>query len=303
MTAGQLDLEDAALELQGKVRGLAMTQSSSWQIAKMARHADRPHTMDYVAALFTDFVELHGDRAHSDDGAIVAGLARFHGRPLVLIGHQKGRNAKERVRRNFGMPRPEGYRKAMRLMDMAERFQLPLVTLIDTPGAFPGIDAEERGQSAAIGESICRMSQLQVPTVSIVIGEGGSGGALAIGVADAVCMLEFATYSVISPEGCASILWKDSARAEAAANALGITAARLKALGLIDEVIAEPSGGAHRDPAKAAKRVGATLLRVLLSLEAMETSKRLARRQARLRAFGAFGEDGEVKRAIGTAPA
>jgi acetyl-CoA carboxylase carboxyl transferase subunit alpha len=267
-------------------------RTNGWEIAKVARHAERPHTLDYVAALFTDFVELHGDRAHSDDSAIVAGLARFHGRPVVLMGHQKGRNAKERVRRNFGMARPEGYRKATRLMDMAERFQLPLITLIDTPGAFPGIEAEERGQSAAIGESICRMSQLEVPTVSIVIGEGGSGGALAIGMADVVCMLEFATYSVISPEGCASILWKDSAQAEAAADALCITAARLKALGLIDEVIAEPGGGAHRDPVTAAERLGATLLRVLPSLEAMETSKRLARRQARLRAFGEFGGGG-----------
>jgi acetyl-CoA carboxylase carboxyl transferase subunit alpha len=268
----------------------AQPDLDAWQIAQLARHPQRPQALDYIEGLFTDFVELHGDRAFGDDAAIVAGLARFRGRPVVVIGHQKGRNVKERMHRNFGMARPEGYRKALRMMGMAERFGLPLVTLIDTPGAFPGIDAEERGQSAAIGECIYRLSQLKVPTVSIVIGEGGSGGALAIGVTDRVCMLQYATYSVISPEGCASILWKSAAKANVAASALGITAPRLQALGLIDEVIAERDGGAHCSAEKAIEQVDAALLRVLTALEAMDAASRLAQRLARLRSFGAFAE-------------
>jgi acetyl-CoA carboxylase carboxyl transferase subunit alpha len=261
-----------------------------WQVAQVARHPQRPYTLDYVAMLFTNFEELHGDRMFADDQSIVGGLARFNGEACMVIGHQKGRDTKEKIVRNFGMPRPEGYRKALRMMGMAERFGLPLVTLIDTPGAFPGIDAEERGQSAAIGECIYRLSQLKVPTVSIVIGEGGSGGALAIGVTDRVCMLQYATYSVISPEGCASILWKSAAKANVAASALGITAPRLQALGLIDEVIAERDGGAHCSAEKAIEQVDAALLRVLTALEAMDAASRLAQRQARLRSFGAFAE-------------
>jgi acetyl-CoA carboxylase carboxyl transferase subunit alpha len=254
-SAQNLDLSHELAGLQAKVEESwrhTYEGLTAWQIAQVSRHPKRPYTLDYIGALCIDFVELHGDRMGADDAAIVGGLARFEGQPVVVIGHQKGRSVQERTRRNFGMPRPEGYRKAMRLMQLAERFGLPLISFIDTPGAFPGIDAEERGQSAAIGESIYMMSQLNVPTVAIVIGEGGSGGALAIGIADAVCMLQYATFSVISPEGCAAILWKEARAAETAANALGITAPVLKSHGLVDEVVEEPTGGAHRDPAKAA---------------------------------------------------
>ncbi|MFY7905261.1 MAG: acetyl-CoA carboxylase carboxyltransferase subunit alpha, partial [Burkholderiaceae bacterium] len=221
---------------------------SPWQITKIARHADRPYTLDYIREVFTHFVELHGDRHFADDLSIVGGLARFNGQPCMVLGHQKGRDTRERALRNFGMTKPEGYRKALRLMKLAEKFKLPVFTFVDTPGAYPGIDAEERGQSEAIGRNIFEMAQLEVPIISTVIGEGGSGGALAISVADQVVMLQYSVYSVISPEGCASILWKTSDRAEDAAEALGITAHRLKALGLVDKIVNEPVGGAHRDP-------------------------------------------------------
>lgn len=232
---------------------------SPWQVSQIARHPQRPYTLDYVAELFTDFHELHGDRAFADDLSIVGGLARFGGHPCMVIGHQKGRDTKERAARNFGMPRPEGYRKAERLMRLAEKFGLPIFTFVDTPGAYPGIGAEERGQSEAIGRNLYVMAELKTPIITTVIGEGGSGGALAIAVADTVMMLQFSTYSVISPEGCASILWKSAAKAPEAAEALGLTAHRLKALGLIDKIINEPLGGAHRDP----KGMAALLRRAL----------------------------------------
>ncbi len=289
--ASQVDLQPEIDELRHKVEEAWQTAYgtlSPWQVVQVARHPRRPYTLDYIDALCTEFVELHGDRSGADDGAIVGGLARFEGTPVVVMGHQKGRDVKERGRRNFGMPRPEGYRKAMRLMEMAERFGLPLLSFIDTPGAFPGIDAEERGQSAAIGQSIYAMSQLTVPTVALVIGEGGSGGALAIGVADVVCMLEYAVYSVISPEGCASILWKDAAHAETAADALGMTAQRLQGLGLVDAVVPEPTGGAHRDPAKAAEFAGRALRDALKVLRAQSPTERHAKRQRKLRAYGAL---------------
>ncbi len=290
-SAQNLDLSHELAGLQAKVEASwrhTYEGLTAWQIAQVSRHPKRPYTLDYIGALCVDFVELHGDRMGADDAAIVGGLARFEGQPVVVLGHQKGRSVQERTRRNFGMPRPAGYRKAMRLMQLAERFGLPLISFIDTPGAFPGIDAEERGQSAAIGESIYMMSQLNVPTVAIVIGEGGSGGALAIGIADAVCMLQYATFSVISPEGCAAILWKDARATETAANALGITAPVLKSHGLVDEVVEEPTGGAHRDPAKAAEYVGRALREALGSLGAMAPETRLARRQQRLRVCGAL---------------
>ncbi|MEN9515321.1 MAG: hypothetical protein RIQ95_1949, partial [Pseudomonadota bacterium] len=222
---------------------------SPWQVAMVARHPQRPYTLDYIREIFTDFHEMHGDRSYADDPAIVGGLARFNGQPVMVIGHQKGRDTRERGYRNFGMPRPEGYRKALRLMRTAEKFGLPVLSFVDTPGAFPGIGAEERGQSEAIGRNLFVMAELKVPIITTVIGEGGSGGALAIAVADTVMMLQYAVYSVISPEGCAAILWKTAERAADAAEALGITAQRLKALGLVDRVINEPLGGAHRDPA------------------------------------------------------
>jgi acetyl-CoA carboxylase carboxyl transferase subunit alpha len=288
-----VDLQPEIEVLQDKVESAWQTiygGLTPWQVVQVARHPRRPYTLDYIDALCMDFVELHGDRAGADDAAIVAGLARFEGRPLVVMGHQKGRDLKERTRRNFGMPRPEGYRKAMRIMELAEQFGLPLVSFIDTPGAFPGIDAEERGQSAAIGQSIYRMSQLSVPTVSLVIGEGGSGGALAIGVADVVAMLENSVYSVISPEGCASILWKDAAHAESAAAALGVTARQLHQQGLVDEIVPEPTGGAHRDPAKAAEYVGRALRNALDRLRTQPPAQRMAARQRRLRTVGALQE-------------
>src|SRR5690349_16843789 len=247
-----VDISDEITRLSKKSQQLTKeiySKLSSWQIAQVARHPQRPYTLDYIAGIFTDFHELHGDRSYSDDPAIVGGLARFNGTPCMVIGHQKGRDTKEKIYRNFGMPRPEGYRKALRLMKLAEKFGLPLFTFIDTPGAYPGIGAEERGQSEAIGRNLFELAGLKVPIVCTVIGEGGSGGALAIAVGDALLMLQFATYSVISPEGCASILWKSAERAPEAAESLGITAARLKALAMIDKVIPEPIGGAHRDPA------------------------------------------------------
>ena len=261
---------------------------SPWQITKIARHPERPYTLDYVRDCFTDFVELHGDRHFADDQSIVGGLARFNGNACMVIGHQKGRDTKERTARNFGMVRPEGYRKALRLMKTAEKFKLPVFTFVDTPGAFPGIDAEERGQSEAIGRNIYEMAQLEVPIISTIIGEGGSGGALAIAVADQVLMLQYSIYSVISPEGCASILWKTSDKAEEAAAALGITAHRLKALGLVDKVVREPIGGAHRNPRQMATRLKAVLLNELDALQQLPMDELLKQRYQRLRGYGAY---------------
>ena len=261
---------------------------SPWQITKIARHPDRPYTLDYIRECFTDFVELHGDRHFADDQSIVGGLARFNGNACMVLGHQKGRDTKERAARNFGMTRPEGYRKALRLMKTAEKFKLPVFTFVDTPGAFPGIDAEERGQSEAIGRSIYEMAQLETPIITTIIGEGGSGGALAIAVADQVLMLQYSIYSVISPEGCASILWKTSDKAEEAAAALGITAHRLKALGLIDKIVNEPVGGAYRD----ARQMGGFLKRALADawrqVSDLKVKDLLDRRYERLQGYGRF---------------
>jgi acetyl-CoA carboxylase carboxyl transferase subunit alpha len=259
-----------------------------WQVAQLARHPQRPYTLDYAGAVFEDFHELHGDRMYADDHSIVGGLARLAGRPVMLIGHQKGRDTKERVRRNYGMPKPEGYRKALRLMKLAERFRLPLVTLIDTPGAYPGVGSEERNQSEAIARNLFEMAQLRVPIVSAVIGEGGSGGALAIGVCDRLLMLQYSVYSVISPEGCASILWKSADKKELAADAMGITAERLDKLGLVDEILKEPLGGAHRDPQAMADDVAAALDRHLREVEQWPEERLLERRYARLRAQGVY---------------
>jgi acetyl-CoA carboxylase carboxyl transferase subunit alpha len=259
-----------------------------WQITKIARHAERPYTLDYISECFTDFIEMHGDRSFADDQSIVGGLARFNGMPCMVLGHQKGRDIKERTARNFGMCKPEGYRKALRLMKTAEKFKLPVFTFVDTPGAYPGIDAEERGQSEAIGRNIFEMAQLEVPIISTIIGEGGSGGALAISVADQVLMLQYSVYSVISPEGCASILWKTSDKAEAAAEALGITAHRLKALGLIDKIINEPVGGAHREPKQMAAFLKRALSDAHRQVADLKGKELLDRRYAKLQAFGKF---------------
>lgn len=284
-----LNITDEITRLQDKSRSLTesiFSNLSSWQVAQMARHPQRPYTLDYIKLIFTDFEEMHGDRHFADDAAIVGGIARLDGRPVMVIGHQKGRDVKEKVRRNFGMPKPEGYRKACRLMQLAERFQMPIVTFIDTPGAYPGIDAEERGQSEAIAWNLQIMSRLKTPIISTVIGEGGSGGALAIGVCDRLMMLQYSTYSVISPEGCASILWKKSEKAADAAEAMGITAGRLKELGLVDQLIPEPLGGAHRDPKETALRIKEQLLEQLRSLDAHDTESLLDSRYERLMAFG-----------------
>ncbi|GAA5190466.1 acetyl-CoA carboxylase carboxyl transferase subunit alpha [Ferrimonas gelatinilytica] len=257
-----------------------------WQVSQMARHPQRPYALDYIDMLFTEFDELAGDRAYANDAAIVGGTARFNGQPVMVIGQQKGRDTKEKIRRNFGMPRPEGYRKALRLMEMAERFKLPILTFIDTPGAYPGVGAEERGQSEAIAKNLMVMSGLKVPTVCTVIGEGGSGGALAIGVGDRVNMLQYSTYSVISPEGCASILWKDAAKAPLAAEAMGITAQRLHELGLVDNVIPEPMGGAHRDPHSMAANLRSRLEDDLATLQGLEIDTLLEQRYERLMGYG-----------------
>ena len=261
-----------------------------WQITQLARHPQRPYALDYIAAFCTDFHELHGDRMYADDLAIVGGPARLDGRAVMLIGHQKGRDTKERVRRNYGMPKPEGYRKALRLMKMAEKFGLPIITLIDTPGAYPGVGSEERNQSEAIARNLFEMATLRVPIISVVIGEGGSGGALAIGVCDRLLMLQYSTYSVISPEGCASILWKSADKKEFAAEALNLTADRLSDLKLVDEVLREPLGGAHRDPGAMARVLGEALGRTLAELEALPADSLLERRDARLAAFGVYSE-------------
>jgi acetyl-CoA carboxylase carboxyl transferase subunit alpha len=276
-----------------RAKSRALTSSifanlTPWQVAQLARHPQRPYTLDYAASIFEEFHELHGDRMYADDYAIVGGPARLDGRPVMLIGHQKGRDTKERVRRNYGMPRPEGYRKALRLMKLAERFRLPIVTLIDTPGAYPGVGSEERNQSEAIARNLFEMATLRVPVVSVVIGEGGSGGALAIGVCDRLVMLQYAVYSVISPEGCASILWKSADKKELAAEAMGITAERIAKFGLVDEIVKEPLGGAHRDPQVMADDLKAAILRHLREVEQWPEEQLLERRHARLRAQGVY---------------
>ena len=288
-----LNINEEIHRLQAKSRKLTESIFHSltpWQISQLARHPLRPYTLDYLQNVFTEFQELHGDRAFSDDAAIVGGLARLDDQPVVVIGHQKGRDTREKVRRNFGMPRPEGYRKAMRLMKLAERFRLPLVTFIDTPGAYPGVGAEERGQSEAIARNLFVMAALRTPIVSVVIGEGGSGGALAIGVCDHLMMLQYATYSVISPEGCASILWRSAEKASEAAEAMGITAQSLQRLGLVDEIVAEPLGGAHRDSASIAKTLKASLLAALRQVGSMPIERLVERRQDRLMRYGEFEE-------------
>ncbi len=313
-----LDFELPVAELENKIDELRFVQSDSavdiseeisrlrtktenqlkdiyskltpWQIAQVARHPQRPYTLDYISLMFTDFYELHGDRSFADDPAIVGGLARFNGQSVMVIGHQKGRDLKERTLRNFGMPRPEGYRKALRLMELAEKYRIPVITLVDTPGAYPGIGAEERGQSEAIGKNLIVMSGLRVPIISVIIGEGGSGGALAIAVGDALLMLQYSTYSVISPEGCASILWKSADKAPEAADTLGITAQRLKALGLIDKIVTEPLGGAHRDHQQMADSLKKAVADSLRAFQNLDTESLIAQRHARIRALGKFKE-------------
>jgi len=292
----EVNIQEEISRLQAKSRQLTTSIFASltpWQITQLARHPRRPYTLDYVAAICTEFSELHGDRMFADDQAIVGGLGRIDGRPVMLIGHQKGRDTKERVRRNYGMPKPEGYRKALRLMRLAERFGLPLVTLIDTQGAYPGVGAEERGQSEAIARNLFEMSVLSVPIVTVVTGEGGSGGALAIGVCDRLLMLQYSTYSVISPEGCASILWKSQDKKEAAAEALNLTADRLSKLELVDEVIEEPLGGAHRDPVAMSASLKAALLKHLEALESIPRDELRAARARRIASFGVFSESAE----------
>jgi acetyl-CoA carboxylase carboxyl transferase subunit alpha len=288
-----VDISEEIARLQVKSQGLLKdiySKLTPWQVSQLARHPQRPYTLDYVNEIFTDFHELHGDRSYSDDLSIVGGLARFNGQAVMVLGHQKGRDTKERALRNFGMPKPEGYRKALRLMKLAEKFRLPLFTFIDTPGAYPGIDAEERGQSEAIGHNLYAMSQLQVPIISTIIGEGGSGGALAIAVGDIVLMLQYSTYSVISPEGCASILWKSAERAADAAEALALTASRLKTLGLVDRIVAEPVGGAHRDPPQMAVLLKRALADALRQFQGVKTKDLLAARHTRLMGYGKFKE-------------
>lgn len=263
---------------------------TSWQVAQVARHPQRPYTINYIERIFTDFEELHGDRTYADDHAIVGGLARLNDRTVMIIGHQKGRDTRAKIRRNFGMPRPEGYRKAMRLMQMAERFEVPIITMIDTPGAYPGVGAEERGQSEAIARNLFVMAKLKTPIISVVIGEGGSGGALAIGVCDYLMMLQYSTYSVISPEGCASILWKNAEKASVAAEAMGITADRLDALDLVDEVIPEPLGGAHRDMDAIAKSLKKALIKAVEKKAAIKTDELVEQRYQRLMQYGVFEE-------------
>ena len=313
-----LDFEQPIAELEAKIEELRFVQDDSavdiseeisrlekksqtltrdiyakitpWQIAQVARHPQRPYTLDYLRHIFTDFQELHGDRAFADDKAIIGGLARFNGQSCIVIGHQKGRDTKEKIYRNFGMPRPEGYRKAMRLMRLAEKFNLPVFTFVDTPGAYPGIGAEERGQSEAIGHNLYVMAELKVPLICTIIGEGGSGGALAIAVGDQVQMLQYSTYSVISPEGCASILWKSAEKAAEAAETMGITAARLKSLGMIDKVVNEPVGGAHRDHAAMAQSLRKAIADALRQLGELPVDQLLAKRHERLMAYGRFKE-------------
>ena len=290
---GAININEEINKLSAKSRKLTESIFHSltpWQISQLARHPLRPYTLDYIARAFTDFEELHGDRAFSDDPAIVGGLARLDGRPVVVIGQQKGRDTREKVRRNFGMPRPEGYRKALRLMRMAERFRLPLITLIDTPGAYPGVGAEERGQSEAIARNLYEMAHLRTPIISVVIGEGGSGGALAIGVCDRLLMLQYSTYSVISPEGCASILWRSADKASEAAQAMGITAESLSRQGLVDEIVPEPLGGAHRDMDEMTTTLKAVLVANLKKISAIPLERLLEQRYDRLMNYGEFEE-------------
>ena len=290
----EVNIGDEISKLEEKSRSLTKTifnKLDAWQTSKLARHPMRPYTLDYIDRIFTDFQELHGDRAFSDDAAMVGGLARLDGMPVMVIGQQKGRDTKENIRRNFGMPRPEGYRKALRLMKMAERFRIPVITFIDTPGAYPGIDAEERNQSEAIARNLFEMADLKTPIICTVIGEGGSGGALAIGVGDRIMMLEYSTYSVISPEGCASILWKSADRASDAAEAMGITAAKLKDNGLIDQIIREPLGSAHRDVDETARNIKQALIDSLEKFETMGLEKLLEERYKRLTSYGEFLEE------------
>lgn len=286
----KININDEVAKLEEKSKKLTeqiFRDLTAWQVSQLSRHPQRPYTLDYLEHVFSDFDELHGDRHFADDAAIVGGVARLDDKPVMVIGHQKGRDVKEKVRRNFGMPRPEGYRKACRLMEMAERFKMPVLTFIDTPGAYPGIDAEERGQSEAIAYNLAVMSRLETPIISTVVGEGGSGGALAIGVCDELQMLQYSTYSVISPEGCASILWKSAEKAPEAAHAMGITAERLKELGFVDTLVREPLGGAHRHPVTTAERVKQALLESLDRLRAMGTEALLERRYERLMSYGA----------------
>jgi len=318
MKVSFLDFESSIAELEDKIEQLRYVQDDSaldiadeinrlskksetltkdvyakltpWQISQVSRHPQRPYTLDYVEHLFTDFEELHGDRAYADDKAIVGGLARFNGQSVMVIGHQKGRDTKEKILRNFGMPRPEGYRKALRLMKLAEKFGIPIMTFIDTPGAYPGVGAEERGQSEAIGRNLYEMAELRVPIICTVIGEGGSGGALAIAVGDAMLMLQYATYSVISPEGCASILWKSAEKAADAAETLGITATRLKTLGLVDKIVAEPLGGAHRDYAATMQGVKKALQEALKQAQNKPVANLMQDRFSRLMSYGKFKE-------------
>ncbi len=292
----EINIGDEISKLEEKSRSLTkaiFNKLDSWQTSKVARHPMRPYTLDYIDRIFTDFNELHGDRAFADDAALVGGLARLDGLPVMVIGQQKGRDTKENIRRNFGMPKPEGYRKALRLMKLAERFRIPVITFIDTPGAYPGIDAEERNQSEAIARNLFEMSDLQTPIICTVIGEGGSGGALAIGVGDRVMMLEYSTYSVISPEGCASILWKSADKASDAAEAMGITAAKLLDAGLIDQIIREPLGSAHRDVDETARNIKQALIDSLEKFEKMSLEQLLERRYARLTSYGEILEQSE----------
>ena len=288
-----LDISDEIGRLQKKSQTLTKdiyAKLTPWQISQVSRHPQRPYTLDYIQHLFTDFEELHGDRNYADDPAIVGGLARFNGQSVMVIGHQKGRDTKERQYRNFGMPRPEGYRKAMRLMRLAEKFGIPIMTFIDTPGAYPGVGAEERGQSEAIGKNLYVMAELKVPIICTIIGEGGSGGALAIAVGDAMLMLQYATYAVISPEGCASILWKSADKASEAAETMGITATRLKALGLVDKIVNEPLGGAHRDYPAMMQNLGKALQDILKQVQSQTTEEMLQARFSRLMSYGKYKE-------------
>lgn len=289
----EINISEEISKLEEKSRKLTeqvFSNLSAWQISQLSRHPQRLYTLDYVDLIFQDFKELHGDRTFADDPAIVGGIAKLDGIPVMLIGHQKGRDTKEKIHRNFGMPRPEGYRKALRLMKLAERFKLPIICLIDTPGAYPGINAEERGQSEAIARNLFEMATLNTPIICAVIGEGGSGGALAIGVGDRLLMLQYSTYSVISPEGCASILWKSAEKAELAAEAMGITSDRLIDLGLIDEVVAEPLGGCHRDREKTAENLKSTLKRNLEELALIPKERLLSERHQKLMSYGVFEE-------------
>ena len=292
-TDSEVNISEEIERLRAKSRELTrsiFSNLSAWQIAQLARHSQRPYTLDYITRICTDFIELHGDRSYAEDAAIVGGMARLDGRPVMVIGHQKGRDTREKIQRNFGMPRPEGYRKSLRLMRLAERFGMPVLTFIDTPGAYPGVGAEERGQSEAIARNLYYMSAMQVPVVCTVIGEGGSGGALAIGLGDRLLMLQYSTYAVISPEGCASILWKSADKAPEAAEAMGITSAKLKALGLVDRIVEEPLGGAHRNPDRAAAAVKAAILAMLGELEGSTPEQMVAARRRRMLGYGHFRE-------------